>query len=91
MNLVIFGTGDVAQIAAYYFERDEIAKVVAFTVDRAYVPDPPEFEGRPIVAFEDLVAEYPPSENALFIALSYSQMNRVRDRRNTSGNLVYFR
>lgn len=79
MNAVIFGTGDVAQIAAYYFERDSIAQVVAFTVDRAYMPNPPEFEGRPIVAFEDLVTTHPPADNALFIALSYAKMNRVRE------------
>ena len=81
MKAIIFGTGDVAQIAAYYFERDKVADVVAFTVDRAYVPDPPEFEGRPVVAFEDLTHSHPPSEFALFIALSYSSMNRVREQK----------
>ena len=35
MKAVIFGTGDIAQIAAYYFERDGLAEVVAFTVDAA--------------------------------------------------------
>ncbi len=38
MKAVIFGTGDIAQIAAFYFERDAVAEVVAFTVDRAYLP-----------------------------------------------------
>ena len=81
MKAVIFGTGDIAQIAAYYFERDGVADVVAFTVDRTYIPDPPEFEGRPVVAFEDLTTSYPPAEFALFIALSYSSMNRVREQK----------
>ncbi|MEP7204103.1 MAG: acetyltransferase [Ilumatobacteraceae bacterium] len=81
MKAVIFGTGDIAQIAAYYFERDRVAEVVAFTVDSAYLPDPSRFEGRPVVAFEDLTVSHPPSEFALFIALSYSSMNRVREQK----------
>lgn len=81
MKAVIFGTGDIAQIAAYYFERDDIAQVVAFTVDSAYMPDTPEFEGRPMVPFEDLDAVYPPAEYELFIALSYAQMNRLREQK----------
>ena len=56
MKAVIFGTGDVTQIAAYYYGRDDIAEVVAFTVDEAFIPDPAEFEGRPVVAFETLPA-----------------------------------
>jgi sugar O-acyltransferase (sialic acid O-acetyltransferase NeuD family) len=81
MKAVIFGTGDIAQIAAFYFERDGVADVVAFTVDRAFMTDPSEFEGRPLVAFEDLVDSHPPSDHALFIALSYTQMNRLREER----------
>lgn len=78
---VVFGTGDVAQIAAYYFERDQIAEVVAFTVDQAYMPAEGTFEGRPVVPFERLVTSHPPDRFALFIALSYSRMNRVREEK----------
>ena len=81
MKAVVFGTGDIAQIAAYYFERDAIAEVVAFTVDRAFMPDPPEFEARSVVAFEDLETSHPAAEYALFIALSYTKMNRLREQK----------
>lgn len=36
-SLVIFGSGDIAQLAHYYFSRDSDYEVVAFTVDAAYV------------------------------------------------------
>ena len=59
MKAVIFGTGDIAQIAAYYFERDDIAEVVAFTVDEAFIPDPASSRGGPLVAFEDVAGHAP--------------------------------
>jgi len=77
-KLIIFGTGDIAQIAAYYFDIDSEHEVVAFTVDREFVSDE-SFEGKPVVAFEDIEQEYPSSECSMFIALSYSSMNQVRE------------
>jgi sugar O-acyltransferase (sialic acid O-acetyltransferase NeuD family) len=76
-KLVIFGTGDIAQIAAYYFERDGLADVVAFTVDDAYRTSD-EYEGRPLVPFENLGARFAAEDHLMFVALSYAQMNRLR-------------
>lgn len=79
-QVVIFGTGDIAQIANYYFKIDSTHEVVAFTVNREYLSQP-EFEGKPVVAFEDLALKFPPSNYSLFIALSYSHMNKIREAR----------
>ena len=76
-RVVIFGTGDVARIAHYYFERDSPHEVAAFTVDRAY-RSADAFEGLPLVDFEDVPARYPPAEFSMFVALGYSKMNRLR-------------
>ncbi|KAQ91303.1 sialic acid O-acetyltransferase NeuD, partial [Mycobacterium tuberculosis MD15212] len=46
--LVIFGSGDIAQLAHYYFTRDSEYEVVAFTVDRDYA-SVSEFCGLPLV------------------------------------------
>lgn len=75
--LVIFGAGDIAQLAHFYFSRESAYHVVAFTVDRAYLPEGP-FCGLPVVAFENLAEQYPPDAYALFVALSYAQLNAVR-------------
>ena len=77
-NIVIFGTGDIAQIANYYFQIDTDHEVVAFTVDRDYLKET-SFEGKPVVAFEEVEKKYPPSEYQMFVALSYSKMNKVRE------------
>jgi sugar O-acyltransferase (sialic acid O-acetyltransferase NeuD family) len=76
--VIIFGLGDIAQLANYYFEIDTDFEVVAFTVDAAYKSQE-TFEGKPVVEFEDIVKIYPPSEFDMFIALSYSKMNKIRE------------
>jgi len=75
--LVIFGTGDIAQLAHYYFSTDSDYEVVAFTVDAEYLSEA-EFCGLPVVAFEELVDRYPPEGNEIFVALSYSKLNQLR-------------
>ena len=35
-NIVIFGAGDIARLAHFYFSTDSEHTVVAFTVDAAY-------------------------------------------------------
>ena len=76
-HLVIFGTGEIAQLAHYYFSADSDYDVVAFTVDSQYLKDQ-IFCGLPVIAFENIFEKYPPSTHLLFIALSYSKLNSIR-------------
>jgi len=75
--LVIFGAGDIAQLAHYYFSNDSSYEVAAFTVDSAYL-DEDEFCELPIVPFEDLTEHYSLDTHEIFIALSYSKLNTIR-------------
>lgn len=76
-KLVIFGTGDIARLANYYFARDSQHEVVAFTVDRQYRQQD-TFLDLPLVDFENIVNHYPPREFKMFVAVSYAKMNTVR-------------
>ena len=76
-KLVIFGSGDIAQLAHFYFTSDSPYEVVAFTVDVAYL-QASYFRDLPLVPFEEVAALYPPENYDLFIALSYSKINAVR-------------
>jgi sugar O-acyltransferase (sialic acid O-acetyltransferase NeuD family) len=76
-RLVIFGAGDIAKLAHYYFTRDSEHRVEAFIVDRAY-RNSDTYLGLPLVDFEVVRDFYPPDQFKMFIALSYAQMNRVR-------------
>ena len=75
--LVIFGLGDIAQLAHYYFSTDSNYEVVAFTVDVAYITAP-EFCGLPVAPFEQVATTYPPATHEIFVALSYSKLNQFR-------------
>jgi sugar O-acyltransferase (sialic acid O-acetyltransferase NeuD family) len=76
-KLVIFGAGDIARLAHYYFTRDSEHEVVAFTVDTQY-RDNDFFLDLPLVDFEEVTNRYPADAHKMFIALSYAKMNRIR-------------
>lgn len=76
-KLVIFGAGDIARLAHFYFTSDSEHSVAAFTVDRAF-RQAESFEGLPLCDFESVAERFPPSEYGMFVALSYANMNRVR-------------
>ncbi len=59
-DLVIFGTRNFAEIAHYYFTHDSPHRVVAFSVDGAYL-ESPTFAGLPVVPFEEVSRHYPPA------------------------------
>jgi sugar O-acyltransferase (sialic acid O-acetyltransferase NeuD family) len=75
--LLIFGTGDIAQLAQHYFNTDSEYEVIAFTVDAAYLTDK-SFCDLPVVAFEEINNCYSPEEYEFFIALSYTKLNELR-------------
>lgn len=76
-KLVIFGAGDIAALAHYYFGHDSEYDVAAFSVDRPFVVEN-SFCGLPVVPFDELPVKYPPAEFEIFVALSYSRLNVLR-------------
>jgi sugar O-acyltransferase (sialic acid O-acetyltransferase NeuD family) len=76
-QLVIFGSAEIAELAYYYFSHDSDYRVVAFTVDDAYV-NSTKLCGLPVIPFSQIQERYPPSENAMHVALSYSKLNQLR-------------
>lgn len=88
--LVIFGYGDTAQLAHFYFSTDSKYEVVAFTVDSAYLTAP-TFCGLPVIAFEELSTHYAPDQHELFIALGYSKINAVRKEKYLAAKAIGYR
>src|SRR4051812_24706368 len=76
-DIVIFGAGDIAELAHFYFTGDSDHRVVAFTVDAAFLRQE-SFCGLPVVAFEELPARFPAARHDGFVALSYAKVNQVR-------------
>jgi sugar O-acyltransferase (sialic acid O-acetyltransferase NeuD family) len=76
-KLVIFGSGDVAQLAHYYFRTDSEYSIAAFTLDATFIKDS-TFCDLPVVAFEEVAKRFSPDEHEMFIALGYSKLNVLR-------------
>lgn len=76
-SLVIFGAGEIAQLAHYYFSNDSNYNIAAFSVDANYIKES-SFCGLPLLPFEEVLQNYPPESNDFFVALSYAKLNAVR-------------
>ena len=79
-KLVIFGAGDIARLAHFYFTRDSEHEVAAFTVDQKY-RQADTFLDLPLVPFEEVANTYAPGEYKMFVALSYARMNKLRQEK----------
>lgn len=77
MDIVIFGTGLAARLAAYVLEHDSPYRPVAFTVHERYVKAP-EFAGLPVRRFEDLERTFPPEQVAMIAPLGWTRMGAFR-------------
>ena len=76
-EVVIFGAGDYARIAAAYLDADSDHHVVGFSVDGKY-KDRDELVGKPVLAFEDMVESHPPDRVKMLVAVGFSGLNEGR-------------
>lgn len=89
-RLIIFGTGDIAELAHHYFSVDSDYEVIGFAVDRQYL-EAPQFCGLPVIAFEDLANSHPPQDHAFFAALSYTKLNALRREKYLAAKAMGYR
>jgi len=78
-KLVIVGLSSIAEVAYEYFTHDSLYEVVAFSVEEAYVERPTLFD-IPILPFENITDTHDPREYAMFVAVGYGKLNRLRAR-----------
>jgi sugar O-acyltransferase (sialic acid O-acetyltransferase NeuD family) len=78
-NVIVVGDTAFAEIAYEYFTHDSPYRVSAFSVEEKYLAKSILF-GLPVVPFEILDREFPPEQHEVFVAVVYTQMNRLRTR-----------
>ena len=78
-KVIIFGLLDTASLAHFYLKHDSEHEVVAFTVDKDYLPEDQAFEGLPVVPFEEVEEIYAPSDYHLFAPMTGKKMNKLRE------------
>ena len=76
-KVVIFGVGQIAEIAHFYLTNDSEHEVVAFTVDKEFL-QVKSFHNLPVTAYAELTEKYPPTEYKMFIPISYKKVNKLR-------------
>ena len=79
-EIVIFGTGEIAELAHYYFSNDSDYTVVAFTADDEYV-NSDTFMGLPLVPVSKVDVLYPTEKYGAHVALSYRKLNLIREEK----------
>lgn len=78
-KIVIIGAGEFGEIAYEYFSDYSEYDVVAFAEERNFIKKN-ELFGLPIIPFENLYNLYSPKFFKVFVAITYTKLNRVRYR-----------
>src|SRR5258708_2626894 len=77
-DIVIYGTGRIADVIYRYITFDRAFDVVGFACDAAWMPNTKTFHDKPIVAFEEVERHFPPDRHGMLIAIGYHALNGVR-------------
>ena len=79
-KVIIFGIGQIAEIAFFYLKNDSEHEVVAFTVDSDFLKTD-KFQNLPVISFEEIEKKYPPHDYKMFIPISYNKINKIRAKK----------
>lgn len=76
-SLVIFGAGEIAELAFFYFKKYSAYRIEGFTIDEEYITQN-QLLNLPIIPFNEISKKYLPQDYDFFVALSYSKLNSIR-------------
>ena len=80
IKVIIFGTGEISQIAHHYLQEDERYEVCGFTMDNEFIEEK-KFKNLSIIPFHLIEQKFPADKFKLFIPLSYAQVNKLREKK----------
>lgn len=78
-KLIIVGDSSFAEIAYEYFTYDSDYEVSAFAVEKEFLTKD-SLLGMPVISMDELSVRYPPEYYDVFVAVVYTQLNRLRHR-----------
>jgi sugar O-acyltransferase (sialic acid O-acetyltransferase NeuD family) len=79
-SVVIYGNGQMAELASFYLSTDTGYTVAAFTVEASFLKGS-MLAGIPVIAFDEVNSIHPPRTNMMFVALGYGGVNKERAAR----------
>lgn len=76
-NIIIFGTGEFADLCYFYINRHYKNKIKFFTVDDSHLKES-KFNNLDILPFSEVKKKLKPIDYSFFCAISYTRMNSLR-------------
>src|SRR5258708_7583620 len=89
-DIVIFGAGQIAEVAKIYIDAHSEHRIIGFTVDAQFVKSD-RFLNLPLVPWERLEQFFPPDRVELLGPLSYRRINEFRRDRYLEGKARHYR
>lgn len=74
-KLIIYGIGSMASTYAMYLEQE--FEIVAYTMINDLITSS-EFNGKPLLPFEQIETLLPPADHRLIVAVGYLELNQLR-------------
>lgn len=78
-KIIIIGDGETAEIAYEYFTDDSNFEVVAFSAEKNFMKKQTLYN-LPVIPFEKVDRFFDPKDYMVFVAISFTQLNRLRTR-----------
>ena len=79
-KIILFGTGNIAEVAYYYLSKIDNYELVAFTKEQNYVRENEIKFNLPVVNFNILETIYNPDEYYLFAPFGATNLNKFREK-----------
>jgi sugar O-acyltransferase (sialic acid O-acetyltransferase NeuD family) len=83
-DVILFGLGQIAEIAKAYLDWEGTHRVVAFTVDKQFLQEETK-DGLQVVAWEEISELFPPNQVSLFCPISFRGVNKLRKQKFIEG------
>ena len=77
----MFGLGKIGEAVASLIEEAGGPSILGYCCDRAHLPASATWRGRPVLAFDEIEAAFPPSRCQMLVAIGYHDLNRLREAR----------
>lgn len=77
-KLLIFGDGEIADQAFFYFSKQSDYKICGFIVDK---PNQDKFKNLPLISTNEVENNFSSTEYLVHIALSYRNLNKIREEK----------
>tara|TARA_A100001011_G_C14302719_1_gene841598 strand:+ start:2640 stop:3323 length:684 start_codon:yes stop_codon:yes gene_type:complete len=74
-KLSIFGDGEIAEQAFFYFLNQSDYEIISFVVDN---PKLTKFQNLPLISIEEFEKDFPNKDHSIHIAISYRNLNKNR-------------